>query len=373
MQNETKTEKTEQAAKKKVLYAAATEQHLTRFHVPYIEELRKDYDVYTLATGEGVNLNVSIKRSVFSPANLRAVCEIRKILKRERFDAAILNTSLAAFLIRVAMIGLKNKPRVFNFVHGYLFTNPAKGLRAKLLLLCEKWTKRQTDEIAVMNESDKEIAERHKLCKGRIHLTKGVGYSFPKTLPKADEMRPALDPEGNSFLITYVGLLGGTKNQSFLIRMTERLRREGVPVRLVLVGDGVDRADLEQEAQKRGMADHVVFAGETNSVWEYLAATDLYASASLKEGLPLNIMEAMKAGLPILAADDRKGQRELLKSIPNALYPADDETVFCEVVRSIWSSGCFGAGSVCYPNLEQYAFSNVFDENIEIMKGFLKS
>ena len=97
------TTETVTTERKKVLYAAATAQHLSRFHVPYIEALRAEYDVLTMASGEGVDLPVPIKRSVFSPSNLRAVREIRRILKQEKFDAAILNTSLAAFLIRVAM------------------------------------------------------------------------------------------------------------------------------------------------------------------------------------------------------------------------------------------------------------------------------
>ncbi len=366
------TTETVTTERKKVLYAAATAQHLSRFHVPYIEALRAEYDVLTMASGEGVDLPVPIKRSVFSPSNLRAVREIRRILKQEKFDAAILNTSLAAFLIRVAMIGLKHKPKVFNFVHGYLFSHPVKGLRARLLLLCEKLTKGYTDEIAVMNENDREIAERYRLCRGEIHMTRGVGYSFPKELPSGKELRERLDPKGDSLLLTYVGLLGGTKDQSFLIRMTERLRREGIPARLVLVGDGVDRADLESEAHTLGVADQVVFAGEQASVWEYLAATDLYTSASRKEGLPLNIMEAMAMGLPILAANDHKGQRELLKSRTESIYPIGDENAFCEAVERIWKSGKYGAGAVSYPELAAYSFARVFSENVVLMKGFLE-
>lgn len=370
-QNEMKNE-TAKTERKKILYAAATVQHLSRFHIPYIGALREEYDILTMASGEGVDFSVPIKRSVFSPSNLRAVREIRKILKREKFDAAILNTSLAAFLIRVAMIGLKNRPRVFNFVHGYLFSHPVKGFRARLLLLCEKLTRRYTDEIAVMNENDREIAERYRLSRGEIYMTRGVGYSFPEVLPTGKEIRDRLDPDGGSLLLTYVGLLGGTKNQSFLIRMTERLRREGIPARLVLVGDGVNRAELEAESKALGISEQVVFAGEQDSVWEYLAAADLYASASRKEGLPLNIMEAMAMGLPILAADDRKGQRELLKNRPEALYPVDDGNAFCEAVERIWKSGKYGAGTVNYPELEDYSFSSVFSENVDLMKGFLE-
>ena len=77
-------------------------------------------------------------------------------------------------------------------------------------------------------------------------------------------------------------------------------------------------------------------------------------------------------GLPILSANDRKGQRELLKNKPEALYPVDDENAFCEAVTRIWKSGEYGAGSVCYPELEEYSFSRVFSNNVDLMKGFLQ-
>ena len=113
----------------KILYAASTQSHLVRFHQPYVDALWESCDVMLMANGQDVDFPVGFEKSLFSPANLGAVLRIRRVLKRERFDGVILNTSLAAFLIRAAMIGMRRRPRVLNIVHGYLFADPPRGLR----------------------------------------------------------------------------------------------------------------------------------------------------------------------------------------------------------------------------------------------------
>ncbi len=365
------TKETDKTSRPRLLYAAATKQHLDRFHRPYIEALEKDYEVLTMADGDGVDLPVPIRRSVFSPSNLRAVWQIRKLLKKHQFEAAILNTSLASFLIRVAMLGMKKRPRVFNFVHGYLFPSPPKGIKARLLLLCEQITKGRTDEIAVMNQDDQRIAEDYHLCRGRVTMTHGVGFRAPASLPARDETLRRELADDDELLIGYVGLLGGTKNQIFLVQAIERLRERGIPARLVLVGDGVHRPMLEKEIKERGLGAYVTLAGNQEPAWRYLAVTDLYASASLKEGLPVNIMEAMLCGLPILAADV-KGQRDLLAEREGSLFPPNDMDAFCSRVEAIRREGWLGMGAVCYPEVARYSFENAFSETLSVMRDFLE-
>ena len=354
-----------------MLYAAATAQHLRRFHTPYIQALKQDFHVFTLATGEDVDFPVEIQRKVISLRNLRAVVEIRRILKRERFDAVILNTTLAAFLIRLAMVGMRHRPRVFNFVHGYLFHKPLKGKKELLYRTCESMVRGCTDEIAVMNRMDAEMAKEYRLCRGQIYETCGMGFRAPEGLSTpSKELRQQVTEGRDAFLMTFVGLLGGDKNQSFLIRATERLRREGVPAQLMLLGDGVHRPALEAEIQALGLEAYVHLMGNREPAWEYLAITDLYVSASKKEGLPFNLMEAMACGLPIVAADS-KGQVDLLEEQPQCLFPLEDMDAFCESVKAVYRESKWGMGSVCYPQLERYTFSAVFASNLNMMKGFL--
>ena len=358
-------------SKAKILYAASTVSHLDRFHVPYLEALRKEHDVYLMATeAPGIDFALQFDKKFFSIANFRAIGKIREILKREAFDKVIVNTSLAAFLIRMALFGIpkKDRPYILNVVHGYLFSYPVKGRKAKLLLRCEKLLRKKTDALAVMNEEDLYIARKYRLCKGEISFIRGMGITIPEHAPrkgKLADIRRAYAHEEKDFVCTFIGELSARKNQLFLIRAAKRLYEQGVPIRLLLIGDGAGREMLEAEIEKLCMQDRIYLPGARDNVYDYLSVTDLYVSASLSEGLPFNVMEAMACGLPILISDT-KGQRDLMRDRRECLYPLGDADTFCREVRRIYELGNYGAGSCIYPQLEDYLLASVFEENMKL-------
>lgn len=348
----------------KILYMASTASHLRRFHEPYIAALRERYEVQTLASGTGVDHPVPIRKSLFTLRHLGEVRQIRRILKQERFDAVIVHTTLAAALLRLALRGVRPRPHVLNVVHGYLFSDPPRGMRDRLLRRVEQMLAKKTDAIAVMNAHDLAVAEKYALCRGEVRFLRGMGLP-PHAVPEPDpELRMRYAAQKDC-LLTYVGELSGRKNQIFLVRCLERLRGEGLPVRLLLVGDGEEHTALIHEVGKRGLGESVFFAGNREDVWPYLAVTDLYVSASRSEGLPFNVLEAMQCGLPIVASDVR-GQSDLLP--PECRYPLDDEDAFCAAVRAVLESGSTGVGAATYPNLADYLLPSVFDEDLNFFQ-----
>lgn len=351
--------------KNKILYAASTASHLLRFHMPYIEALRRENDVLLMATGEGVDFPIVFDKHYFSLANLRSMRRIRKILKAERFDKIILNTTLTAFWVRLACIGLKDRPYVLNFVHGYLFSLDGGGLKKKILVACEKLTRGVTDAIAVMNQEDLESVRRYRLCKGEVFFTHGMGLDDAyreRILPRFDRTPYGAD----RILCSFVGELSGRKNQLFLIEATEQLKKEGTPILLLLVGEGGTREMLEREIERRGLQSDVILLGSRGDVPSILAATDLYVSASESEGLPFNMLEAMAYGLPIVASRVR-GQEDLLSGHPEMLYELGDLEGFCKAFSAMVAQKKLGVDAVVYPNLSQYRLSAVFDENMKIL------
>lgn len=355
--------------RRKILYAASTASHLRRFHMPYIECLRERYDVYLMGShGEGIDFPIDFAKSFFSLSNLRAIGKIRKILKRERFDRVIVNTTLAAFLIRAAMIGMKKRPFVINVVHGYLFADGDTGLKAKILLLCEKLLRRQTDVIAVMNRDDLSIVQKSRLCLGDVFFMNGMGIPDVTEAPERDSaLRATYAPKEGDILCAFVGELSGRKNQIFLIRAIAKLRTQGLPVRLLLLGEGSERENLEKEISALGLEDSVFLAGNREPIAPYLAVTDLYVSASVSEGLPFNVMEAMSFGLPIVMSDT-KGQNDLKTDADAAvLYPLNDTDAFCDALKRLIEKRAFGARAYAYPQLENYRLTSVFDKNMEIL------
>ncbi len=117
----------------------------------------------------------------------------------------------------------------------------------------------------------------------------------PALIPGYAGWRPAL-------VIGSVGRLAAVKNFRKLIRAVAALART-LPVGLVLVGDGPERPALEAEARALGIADRVLLTGRIDRPEAVLGLFDVYALSSDTEQMPLSLLEAMAAGLPVAATD----------------------------------------------------------------------
>lgn len=102
--------------------------------------------------------------------------------------------------------------------------------------------------------------------------------------------------------ILAVGRLSAEKGFGVLIEALACLNAKGTPQRLVLVGDGPLRGSLEEQARRSGVAEFVEFTGELppEDVRTHLERADLFCLPSFSEGLPISIMEAMAAGVPVV-------------------------------------------------------------------------
>lgn len=104
------------------------------------------------------------------------------------------------------------------------------------------------------------------------------------------------------FSIGAVGRLSPEKGLEHLVDAVADLAGEGRDVRLALLGEGDLRRELEQRAADRGIGDRVLFAGYVPDARQYLPSFDLFCMPSLTEGLPLALLEAMAAEVPIIAS-----------------------------------------------------------------------
>ena len=95
-------------------------------------------------------------------------------------------------------------------------------------------------------------------------------------------------------------------------------------IRLVILGDGEERKKLELSVKEKGLIDVVYMPGICTNVNEYLKNADIYVSASLTEGLPLSMLEAMASGLPIVTSD-AGGSVDLVKSEINGIIYSKGE------------------------------------------------
>ncbi|MBR2965063.1 MAG: glycosyltransferase [Clostridia bacterium] len=353
----------------KILYAASNMTHINNFHLGYIAALRENgHTVSVMARGEGADYDIPFEKKLFSAKNTACRRRIREIIKKERFDAVILNTTLAAFHIRLAL-PRSARPRVINIVHGYLFSKNTGFIKKTLLSLCERLVAKRTDAIIVMNSEDRGIAEKMRLCRGKISSVDGVGVAVRDIITPPSEIKKAYG-EGKYSLL-FVGELSARKNQELLIRALPKIREKIPNAVLWLVGDGALREELEKLAEKLGCADFVTFFGKRVDACDFMRACDLYVSAAKIEGLPFNVVEALGCGCYTVISDI-KGHCDVVNSTRvGTLYPEGDASAFTEAVCTAQKAGLSGSSA----SQERYAFfekKRVFPLVLETIEAELK-
>ena len=141
--------------------------------------------------------------------------------------------------------------------------------------------------------------------------------------------------QGRGTRLLFVGRLAAVKGLPVLLEAVARLARERPDVTLVVAGDGPDRARLEQQARRLDIAPNVEFRGYQSQaqVRELLHRTDVFAMASFAEGVPVVLMEAMAAGVPVVATRIA-GVPELVDDGASGfLVPPGDPETLAEKIR----------------------------------------
>ncbi|SEP93700.1 glycosyltransferase [Thalassovita taeanensis] len=127
----------------------------------------------------------------------------------------------------------------------------------------------------------------------------------PPNGPRLSELRQEVNPDGRLVFVT-VSRLSPEKNIHFIIAAMERLKsRDTAPFRLLVLGDGDERAPLEKMVKARDLEGDVTFLGNIDGsiVPQYLAISDVFVFASRSETQGMVVLEAMAAGLPVVAVD----------------------------------------------------------------------
>lgn len=125
-------------------------------------------------------------------------------------------------------------------------------------------------------------------------------YSFNSK--KRDIIREKIGINDETLIIGHVGRFSPTKNHSFLIDVFYEVCK-WKEARLLLLGDGELRNEMETKVKKIGLSDKVIFFGVQSNISSYLQAMDVFVFPSIYEGLPVTLVEAQAAGLPCLISD----------------------------------------------------------------------
>jgi glycosyltransferase involved in cell wall biosynthesis len=134
-------------------------------------------------------------------------------------------------------------------------------------------------------------------------------------------------------IVMTVARLDRQKGQTFLLQAAALVPE----ATFVLVGDGPDRAMLEQQARQLNVADRVIFLGTRQDLPELLASCDLFVLPSLYEGLPLAVMDAMAAGKPVIGTTVTGTEQIIKDHETGILVPPGQPRPLADAIRLLLS------------------------------------
>jgi glycosyltransferase involved in cell wall biosynthesis len=148
-------------------------------------------------------------------------------------------------------------------------------------------------------------------------------------------LRRELGIEPGRQVITSVGTFKRQKGHRYLIEAMADLAPDLPDLHLLLVGDGELRPAIEADVRARGLDDRVSFLGTRRDVDRILAVSDVFVLASLWEGLPLALVEAMASGLPVVATEVSGTREVVVDGTSGLLVPPEDPGSLASAIRRV--------------------------------------
>lgn len=332
--------------KKRVLFCATVDSHILNFHVPYLQYFKeKGYEVH-VATGEQQPIPycdkkhvISIKKSPVNLSNLRAYSQLKKIIIHENFQVIHCHTPMGGALARLAARSSRQYgTKVLYTAHGFHFYQGAPLINWLVYYPVEKWLARYTDCLITINTEDYNLAQNRKFNAKCIEMVNGVGVNLKKFKPsnfsEKQELKKIYGYSPESFILMYVAELNKNKNQSLLLKGVIELNQVIPHLKVVLIGTDYYNGKYQKLAAKLKLIDQVDFFGQREDVDQLLKIADAYVATSIREGLPVNVIEAMATGVPVCATKNRGHSEIIQDEISGSLIHTNDiSTLVNRVLR----------------------------------------
>lgn len=290
--------------------------------------LAPEYDVVVAAHGEGFLAGAvpryvplrHLRRPLDPLHDTLALVELHRLLRRERPLVVHANSSKAGVLGRLAALAARVPVRFFT-VHGWAF-KAQTGLAATAYLWADRMMSPLTTTTICVAHGERDAGLRARTCRAdrTVVIHNGVPLDVPR---RAAHTGPVT--------LLSVGRLRAPKDFATLIRAMA-----GVEARLRIAGDGPDRPALEAEIDRLGLTG-VELLGTRDDVPELLAGSDVFVLASESEGLPMSVLEAMAAGLPVVASAVGGVPELVVDGETGVLVPPGDSAALARAITRLVS------------------------------------
>ncbi|MHA7744962.1 glycosyltransferase family 4 protein [Priestia aryabhattai] len=364
----------------KVLYVTTISGTINAFLVPHIQALLDqghNVDIACNITSpikeqlleRGCKIfKIEFQRSPLTKKNYMAYKKLKKLIQEGEYDLVHTHTPVASLLTRLACRNMSNI-KVLYTAHGFHFFKGAPLKNFLIYHTMERISAKYTDAIITINQEDYDLANKFKLKKpNSVYQTHGVGIDLnkfsSKDINEKVNLRKKYGYKGNDFILFYAAEMNSNKHQDLLINAVHLLKNKIANIKLLLAGNGPLKEKYEEQAERLGLQENVQFLGFREDISQLLSISDIAVASSRREGLPVNVMEAMATGLPLVVTNCR-GQRDLVNNEKNGFVVGiDDYEDFANSIEKLYKSEelrqLYGKNSIEKVNL--YSLDNVLEE-----------
>lgn len=269
---------------------------------------------------------------------MRDVSKVASLLRTEKPDLAFgmmhYPSSLLVFANKIYNLKLKviASPRGPSI--DYLQFFEQKIFRKIYLKLIFIFFCKYADGIVVASRGMKDECARHFYAySSKIAVVPNSVDALDVKI-KAEENIDMVFPAGFRLICTS-GRLETAKNLPMLLKAFSVVRMRE-KVKLLIIGDGVERQNLEKLSHELNIAEDVIFMGHQTNPYKFIKRTDMLVHPSMSEGFANAIIEAMACGVPVVALDCNYGPRDIIKHGENGfLVPMNDEGALIDAITTL--------------------------------------
>ncbi len=246
---------------------------------------------------------INLRQGIHPLSDAVAIQQLCQLLSRSGANVVHAHSTKAGLLARPAA-RLAGVPVVVYSPHAFAFAGAANPVARAWIIRVERALARWTDAVVCVSEGERQLALRARIAPREklVVIHNGIEPSVFQRVSRA-EARTNLEIEPGTPVIGFIGRLECQKGVSYLLQATARLVSLRASLLCLIVGDGALRLSLMREAEQLGIGQHVRFLGYRPDVPNILPALDVFVLPSLYEGLPYTVLEAMAAGIPVVATD----------------------------------------------------------------------
>ncbi|MFA6254852.1 MAG: glycosyltransferase family 4 protein [Patescibacteria group bacterium] len=273
----------------------------------------------------------NLVRQINLTKDIQAYFEIKKLIKKIKPDILHLNSSKAGVIGAIAGRHANVKKIIYT-VHGFVFNEPMAGWQKQIYIWAEKFSAKYKDKLICVSEYDRQVGIKNKITSADKLITINNGIEPISFLNKATA-RQQLNLPPDKIIVGTIANFYLTKGLAYLITAAKEIIKIMPDVIFRLIGFGRLENQLKTEIKKLNL-ENKIYLGKVENAKEYLLAFDLFVLPSVKEGFSYTILEAMQAGLPIVATLVG-GLPEMISDSNNGLLvpPADPNALAQAIIK----------------------------------------